>query len=452
MNRYFFLIILCFTVIFSVGPQEVVRGQDSQVLHIQIEGTIDNGIATYIQRSADLINQNNKYDAVVYHIDTFGGLVDAADKIRKTILEIPITTIAYIDKNAASAGALISLACDKIYMAPGSSIGAATVVQGTGEKASEKMQSYMRGLMRATAEENGRNPQIAEAMVDESIFIEDVTEEGKLLTLSTNEAINVGIADGTAATVDEALSAAGYSNVTISRVDERWEESMLRFLATPVVSSILMLMMMGGLYFELQSPGIGFAGAISGIGAMLFFAPLYILGLAESWEIVLFIVGVVLIIIEIFVIPGFGVAGISGISLVIFSLGAALIGNIGLEFPALSQIAGAVWTLSITLLIGIGLIISLSRYLPENPYFNRLVLTTSTSNESGYISSTPDTTLVGKQAETLTPLRPSGTVIVDGKRINVVSDGSFIDRGESVTIVSSVGNRVVVSQADQVQT
>jgi len=442
MNRFLLFSALIFL------PVLTVFGQSEKVMVVTIEGTIDNGIASYVERSAKMADEYNA-ETVIFHIDTFGGLVDAADKIRKTILEMDQLTVAYIDKNAASAGALITLACDSVYMAPGSSIGAATVVQGTGEKASEKMQSYMRGLMRSTAEENGRDPRIAEAMVDESIEIENVISEGKLLTLSTNEAVELGIADAEFATIKEVKQTLGYTQDDLFYINERWEESALRFLGSPVISSLLMLMMMGGLYFELQSPGVGFAGAISGIGAMLFFAPLYIMGLAESWEIVLFMVGVILILIEIFIIPGFGVAGISGIILTIFSLGAALIGNVGLDFPALSEVAGAVWTLTITLVLGIALIASLSKYLPDNPYFSKLVLTTATSSETGFVSSTSDVTLVNKTGVTVTPLRPSGIVLVNEKRINVVSDGDFVDSGESVKIVSSVGNRVVVTKLHQ---
>lgn len=444
MNRLLLLFIIAFLPLFTVA------GQSEKLMVVTIEGTIDNGIASYVERSADMADEYNA-ETVIFHIDTFGGLVDAADKIRKTILEMDQTTIAYIDKNAASAGALITLACDTVFMAPGSSIGAATVVQGTGAKASEKMQSYMRGLMRSTAEENGRDPRIAEAMVDESIEIEGVSAEGKLLTLSTDEAVDLGIADAEVKTITAVKQRLGYTQDDLFYINERWEESVLRFLGSPVVSSLLMLMMMGGLYFELQSPGVGFAGAISGVGALLFFAPLYIMGLAESWEIVLFIVGLILILVEIFIIPGFGVAGISGIILTIFSLGAALIGNVGLDFPALSEVAGAIWTLTITLVLGIALIASLSKYLPENPYFSKLVLTTATSNESGFVSSTPDVSLVNKTGVTATPLRPSGIVVVDDKRINVVSDGDFVDSGEEVKIVSSVGNRVVVTKLAQQQ-
>jgi len=417
-----------------------------RVFVVNIDGMIDNGLAKYIDRS---LKAAEKADArgVILHVDTFGGLVDAADEIRKSILNTPLSTVAYIDKNAASAGALISLACDSIYMAPGASIGAATVVQGgSGEKASEKMQSYMRGLMRSTAEANGRNPQLAEAMVDESIAIDGVIGEGKLLTLSSSEAQRYGISNATLESLQTVKQRMGWAQATEVDMDQRWEESFLRLLANPVVSSILMLLMMAGLYFELQSPGVGFPGIMAGAAALLFFAPLYIMGLAQSWEIVLFLVGVILIIIEIFFIPGFGVPGILGVTLVIFSLGAALIGNVGLEFPAIETISRAIWTLAITLIIGVMMIFSLARYLPNTRRFSQLVLSDSSDRSQGYISATPQADLVGLEGETLTPLRPSGTVKINDKRIDVVSEGDFIDQGEPVVVLSAVGSRVVVSR------
>lgn len=433
--------ILMFVLALLVASQPVVA--QSNVYVIEVNGVIDNGIATYIKRGIEVAQNDTKATSILFHIDTFGGLVDAADVIRKSILDAKLPTIAFIDKNAASAGALIALACDSIYMAPGSSIGAATVVQGTGEKASEKMQSYMRSLMRSTAEENGRNPQIAEAMVDETIGIEGVIEEGKLLSLTTSEAIKLGIADGEVANMELIKAKIGIENATFISIRERWEEGLLRFLASPVISSILMLMMLGGLYYELQSPGVGFPGAISVIGALLFFSPLYIMGLAQSWEIVLFVVGVILLILEIFVIPGFGIAGISGITLIIFSLGAALIGNIGLQFPGLAQIGSAVWTLSITLIIGIALISSLAKYLPQNQYFRRLVLEDQLQNVP---DSEVELALLGKLGKAISPLRPSGMVLVDGVKYSVVSDGEFIEAGSQIEVVSSIGNRIIVTK------
>lgn len=428
-------------------PDSPVDDPDGGVYVIHVEGLIDNGLHTYIQRGLERA-RSNQAAGVILQIDTFGGLVDAADNIRKSLLETDLPTVAFIDLNAASAGALISIATDSIYMAPGGSIGAATVVDGSGAYASEKMQSYMRGIMRATAESTNRDPQIAEAMVDESVAIEGVIAEGKLLTLSTDEAISIGFIQGGATSIDDVKAKMGWTGLPVIDMQEIWAESVLRFLANPVVSSILMLMMLGGLYFELQTPGVGFPGIMAGIGSLLFFAPLYIMGLAQSWEIVLFIMGVILIVIEIFVIPGFGLAGVSGISLVIFSLGVSLIGNVGLQFPEIGQISQAIWTMAITLILGVAMIASMVRYLPENTMFNTLVLSESTDRSRGYTGADTHDDLLGSEGVTVTALRPSGTALLNDRRIDVVSDGDFIEKGARVKVVETANLKVVVRKLD----
>lgn len=441
--KYAFIITLLLSTLSGFGYAQ--ESTYARIYVIPIEGMVDNGMKHLVERG--LKDAKNAGAAgVILHVDTFGGLLDAADEIRTDILDFDRPIIAFIDKNAASAGALISIAADSIFMAPGSSMGAATVVEGqTGNKASEKMQSYMKGLMRSTAEATGRDPRIAEAMVDESIAIEGIIDEGKLLTLSTSEALKLGFIEASLSDMEQVQERMGWENAELFNVKEQWTESVLRFLSNPVVSSLLMLMMMGGMYFELQSPGLGFPGAIAGVGAALFFAPLYIMGLAESWEIVLFIVGILLILVEVFVIPGFGVAGFLGITLTVFSLGAALIGNIGLSFPETGAISRAIWTMVITLLLGIAFLVSMTRYLPRNQSFNRLVLQTISSEGSGnHDGLERRKALVGLQALTVTTLRPSGTILVGNDKIDVVSDGEFIDKNEPVIIVSAIGNRVVV--------
>jgi membrane-bound serine protease (ClpP class) len=270
--------------------------------------------------------------------------------------------------------------------------------------------------------------------------------EGQLLTLSTSEAVELGIANGSFRTLEDVLEYMGWEDKELLDFQEFWAETVLRFLANPVISSMLMLMMLGGLYFELQSPGVGFPGIVSGIGAMLFFAPLYIMGLAQSWEIILFFIGVLLILVEVFVVPGFGVTGILGLTLVIFSMAASLIGNVGLSFPPLHQISQAIWTMAITLMLGIGLVASMVRYLPENKMFNKLVLLDQTDRGHGYISSDSKDDLLGLEGVALTPLRPSGTVLIEDRRVDVVSVGDFIEKGAHVKVVDTSGSRVMVNR------
>lgn len=411
---------------------------------VPIEGPIDNVLAHYVDRAIGDA-EADEASLIIFHMDTFGGLVDAADHIRKSILNAQPTTVAFIDKNAASAGALISYANDKIVMVPGASIGAATVVEGAGgEAAPDKYQSYMRGLMRSTAEANGRDPRIAEAMVDETLEIEGISAAGKVLTLSASEAHRLNVADAVLTDVNEVVEQAGLQGASITNHRATGTERLLRFLSSPILQSILMLMMMGGLYFELQTPGVGFPGAISAIGSALFFAPHYMMGLVESWEIVLFGIGVVLLLAEIFIIPGFGVAGISGLILVVGSLFAAIVGNVGLQFPSTHELATAILTMAFTLVLLIVLMFSLGRYLPRSQRFHQLVLAPELSSISGYVSADTVATLKGKSGRTLTPLRPSGAADIEGERIDVIAAGEFIPAGTSVEVVRVRGSRVEV--------
>lgn len=416
---------------------------EGAVYIVPIQGPIDNVLARYVSRATRDAEAAGA-SLIVFDVDTFGGLVDAADKIRKTILDVEPVTVAFIDKNAASAGALISYASDRIVMVPGASIGAVTVVEGgSGEAAPDKYQSYMRGLMRATAEANGRDPQIAEAMVDESLEVEGVSEAGSVLTLSSEEALRLGVADAILSDMDAVVEQAGLAPTASVAHRASMIERALRFLSSPVLQSLLMLMMMGGLYFELQTPGVGFPGTIAAVGAAMFFAPHYMIGLVQSWEIVLFGIGVLLLLAEIFVIPGFGVAGIGGLVLVAGSLFAALIGNVGLAFPPFAALAPAVGTMAVTLVLLIVLMFSLSKYLPKSERFGHLVLSPDLASASGYVSSDALDDLVGQAGVAVTPLRPAGTADIGGDRIDVVTRGEFVAPGAAVEIIQVRGSRVV---------
>ncbi len=422
---------LTFTPPLPLGPAFVVP----------VDGMIDNGLSKYIDRALTEAEDGGA-SLVVFHVNTFGGLVDAADAIRQRILRSTVPTLAFVDHNAISAGALISYAADKIVMSPGSTFGAATVVEGMGgEAAPDKYQSAMRALMRATAEENGRDPRIAEAMVDERIAIDGITVEGEVITLSAEEALKLGVADAILPSVEAAVVAAGLADHDIVNHDASMVERALRFFGSPVVQSILMLMMMGGLYFELQSPGVGFPGLMAALGALAFFAPSYALGLVESWEIVLFFIGVILLAVEIFVLPGFGVAGVLGSLLVIVSLGFALVANVGLAFP-IEGLRPAIWTMAITLVLLVLLVFSASRYLPQSQQMNRLVL--QDAIEQGEETRFLPYAMVGQKGVALSTLRPSGTVQLDGRRVDAVSTGEFVLPGTPVEVVRVHAGHVAV--------
>ena len=272
-------------------------------------GKIDNNIDPRTNRYSKLLLEEaseNDYDIVVIEMDTYGGAVNDADDIRTRILDFEIPIYVWINKDAASAGALISIACDSIYMSSGASIGAATVVTGDGTQAPDKYQSYMRSIMRSTAEAKGRDPKIAEAMVDEDIEVDSISMEGKVITFSTKEAIKYGFCDAELNSVVEIMERQGIEDYEITKFELGSTEDIISFFLNPVVSSILILLILGGLYFELQTPGIGFPIIASITALILYLVPYYLNGVAENWEIIMFFVGVILIMLEVFVIPGFG--------------------------------------------------------------------------------------------------------------------------------------------------
>ena len=393
-----------------------------------------------------------KYDYILLEMNTFGGELHSADEIRTLLLEAPVPVFVFINNNAASAGALISIACDSIYMAPGASIGAASVVNQSGEIMPDKYQSYMRSLMRATAEKNGRNPQIAEAMVDPDTYVEDISEKGKVLTFTSKEAIEHGFCEGEADSREAVIRAAGISDYSLTEQNLSWIEKVINFLVSPVVSSILIMMMVGGIYFELQSPGLGLPIIIAAIGALLFFAPHYLQGLADHWEILLFIGGLALLILEIFVIPGFGVAGVSGIVLMVTALVFAMIFNIGFDFHFAPKgaVVGGFFNVLSALIIGFFISLWLSKkvFLMKTKY-GVLALDTELKEAEGFSSvDTHLSELVGKKGMALTFMRPAGKVEVEGEIYDAVTDMGVVEQGTKVHVVRFENAQLVVEKAE----
>lgn len=391
-----------------------------------------------------------KADIILLHMNTYGGLVDAADSIRTKILNSKIPVYVFIDNNAASAGALISIACDSIYMRKGANIGAATVVNQSGEVVPDKFQSYMRSMMRSTAEAKGRDPLIAEAMVDPTVYIEGIIDSGKVLTFTTSEAILHGFCEGEAETIEEVLRVAGIKQYEIVEQKLTATDKIIRLLTKPMISGILIMIIIGGIYFELQTPGIGFPLAAAAIAAVLYFMPLYVEGLAEHWEILIFIVGVFLVGIEIFALPGFGVAGISGIILIVVSLSLSMIGNVGFNFEGVEagHFAQSFFIVIIASFAALLLSYQISSRLFTVNRFGELALDTVQAKESGYTSA--DVTLdsfVGKKGVAATILRPSGAVMIDGDMYDAVAQTSFIEKGVAIVVVKHENMQLVVRKA-----
>lgn len=416
--------------------------QQKTVYVAYIDGEIDLGLAPYISRVVSEAETENA-DAIIFKINTFGGRVDAATQIKDAIIASRVMTIAFINNRAISAGALIALSCNKIVMVPGSSIGAATVVDQTGQKVGEKYQSYMRSEMRSTAEKNGRPTNIAEGMVDERVVVRGLVDSTKLITLTSEEAYKYKMADTVLTKFDEVLDYFNLKKAKIVDISSNWAEDVVRFLNNPIVSSILIMIGFFGLLAEIKTPGWGVPGTAGLIALALFFGSSYILQLASVVEILMFVAGVILILLEIFVIPGFGLPGITGIILIFASIFLSLIGS--RPFINYETISMAIVQLSGALVAALILVFVMAKYLPKTSAFSRLVLSQSEKAEEGFVSYPSNKELIGKEGIAYTTLRPGGTVEIDGRRIDVIADAEYIDKGTKIRVLRVEGIKVVVT-------
>ena len=423
----------------------IVLPQNSEVYIGTIEGDIDLGLAPYVRRVVAEAEDANA-NAIIFKINTFGGRVDAATQIKDAIINSNLETIAFIDKRAISAGSLIALSCDKIIMVPGASIGATTVVDQTGKKQAEKAQSYMRSEMRSTAERTGRRKDIAEGMVDERVEIEGLVDSTQLITLTSEEAVSYGIADTILSSFDEVLNYSSNTNAKIVEVEVEWSENFIRFINHPIITSILMMVIMVGMFMEIKTPGWGVPGTASLIALALFFGSGYILEVASIMDILLFLAGVLLLIVEVFVIPGFGVFGIAGIILMIAGLFLGLISDLPLIdgdilAMAVMQLAGAF------VLSGI-MIFLLAKTLPKTKIWNKLILKDNINAKSGYTSNKKFAHLLKKEGKALTDLRPAGTVIINDRRYDAVTQGEYIEKDNKIKVIEIEGSKIVVKKLD----
>ncbi|GAB6012170.1 NfeD family protein [Viscerimonas tarda] len=430
------------------------------IYKINIKQDIDNNALIHLQNGLHHATNKNA-DYVLIDMNTYGGGVLEADSMRTAILNCRIPVYVFINNNAASAGALISVACDKIFMRKSANIGAATVVEMTGEKAPDKYQSYMRSLIRSTAESHGkdtivqngdtiikwkRDPKIAEAMVDERVVIPGLIDSAKVLTMTANEALQWGYCDGIVENIDELVTKyIGTNQYEIESYNPTMFDHIKGFLMNGAVQAILIMFIVGGIYFEMKTPGLGLPSAIAMTAAVLYFTPLYMDGYAQNWEILVFVAGLILIAFEIFVIPGFGVAGISGIALSATGLFLSLVDNINFDF---SGIPVAVLLSSLLTVIGgmtlsVVLIIYFASRIGKSGIFKKVALE---ADQEGFISAPEEPKyLIGEKGVAATDLRPSGKVIVDDNYYDAVANQGFIEKGKTIIITKYENSQVYVS-------
>ena len=441
-RKYYLLLMFMATVSCAVS-------QDStkilKVYKLDVREMIAPPVWHYVKKAFAEANRHHA-DVILIHMNTYGGMLDAADSIRTVILDSKIPVYVFIDKNAASAGALISIACDSIYMAPGSSIGAATVVDQKGEVLPDKYQSYMRSVMRSTAEAKGRNPEIAQAMVDPSLYVEGVSDSGKVLTFTPGEAIKNHFCEAEVNSIAEVLKHSGIVDYTLEEQHLSAADKITGFLINPMISGLLIMIIIGGIYFELQTPGVGFPLAAAVIAALLYFAPLYIEGLANHWEILLFIAGLVLLALEIFAIPGFGVTGFAGILLITTGLTLSLVEHIGpgtFDYDY-GRLIKAFFLVIISMTVGIFISVFLAKKLLESPTLGFALRNRQLSSDGFTVAETGYSSMVGKTGIAQTQLRPAGKVEIDGDIFDAVSQVSYINKGQAIKVVDYKKGQLIV--------
>jgi membrane-bound serine protease (ClpP class) len=418
------------------------------VYRVPVTGVIELGLAPFVERALAEATAAGA-SAVVLDIDTPGGRVDAAQRIVKALQDSDLQIYALVNPHAFSAGAMIALAADRVYMRPYSMIGAATPVTGEGQTAPEKIVSAMRAEMRSLAETRGLDPRVAEAMVDERIAIEGVIAEGQLLTLTASEAVDIGYAE----IVEDLATLLARLGLTAAQlVDTRpnWAEGVVRFITNPLVAPFLLSIGFLGLLIEIKSPTFGVAGLAGGAALALFFGGHYLVGLAGWEEMILLALGAVLLGIEIFLVPGFGLFGLLGIGGILASIYLSMIGN--LSTVADYSRAALVLTATMTIVLVTGW--ALLRTLPGNMRLRRsgIMLGEVSGRDTGYLSSSVRSELVGRRGVAVTDLRPAGVGSFDHERVDIVAEEGWLTAGTAIEIVRAEGYRHVVRSVEARET
>jgi membrane-bound serine protease (ClpP class) len=408
------------------------------VYRIPVTGTVEMGLAPFVERSLREAAAAGA-TAAVLELDTPGGRVDAAERISDALSDAPLPVYAWVNRRAFSAGALIALSTNRVYMRPGSVMGAATPVGGDGVKAAEKYVSAMRSEFRAIAEARGLDPRVAEAMVDEAVEVPGVVAKGQLLSLSTEEAKRVGYA-AEAADWDALMGHIGAPGARVVEARANWAEQLVRFFSNPLVAPLLLSLGFLGLIVEIKTPSFGLAGVVGLACLALFFGSHLIIGLAGWESIILFAAGLVLLAVEAFVLPGFGVAGFLGILAVLASIVLSMVGR----RPTGTDIAVAGGVIAGSLAVVLVVSWQLLRHLSADQQRQRGTLWATTSRAQGYVASPLRTDLVGAEGVALTDLRPAGTARFGDERVDVVSEGPFVTAGTAVRITRAEGYRHVV--------
>lgn len=410
---------------------------------VPIEGVITPATAQFVSSSIERANEAQPL-ALVFLIDTPGGRVDAAEDIVDAILrEAQLPTIAVVE-SALSAGAIIAMSAEQLAMLPGSEIGAATVINAlTGQQASEKINSAWRGMFRSVASARGRNTEVAEGMVDKSVVVPGISTAEELITLTGAQAVEYNIADLQASSLQDALAQLGYADVPIERLEPSLTQRVAGYLTMPLVAALLLAVGIGGILIEIFTPGFGVPGALGVVALALYFGGAFIATPASVFDLVLILGGVLLLAAEVLVIPGFGVAGILGLGAIIFSTVRVFQGN-------------SVFVLGYATLFG-SVLLGLAFWLLPNTRFGHILML-SDRLESGSRPTEPSnetaaglSALAGQQGVAASDLRPAGVARFGSQRVDVVTEGDYVDSGAQIQVLRVEGNRVTVRVIEPVE-
>lgn len=422
MKRSRIVLILIFCLVFT----SFVFAQDETVYVVPIKGEINRATHNYVRDVVDDLNQRTDVEAIIFEIDTYGGLIEEAEKIKNVIVSTNIPTISYVNSTAASAGALVTIASEKVVVAPSATIGSAETIPNT-----EKIMSHWKSVLRDTAQLRGRDTQIIEAMADANVVVEGISPAGSLLSLTSQEAYEYGIADFVAADVSQILEEFNLSaNVEVE--EEGLQVRLAKYISSPVVSSLLLTIAFVGLVVEIFTPGFGIGGTISLIGFGLYFGGNILAGNSNWTSLVMFVIGLILLIIE-GIVPGFGLPGISGIILIIVGTVLAM-GNVSIALLSLS-IAIIITTIVTIILVKMGY---------KSKILNRVILQSRTESDRGFVSSDSRDDLLGKEGITLSGLRPAGYIDIEGHRLDALSEGAFIPKDAKIIVVKVEGSKIIV--------
>lgn len=423
----------CLVLLLFVHTASPVSAQaEGLIYHVPLRGEINTSVF-YSLRHAFSLAVKDGADLIILEVDTFGGYVHACDEIKNLIYEMSIPVYAYV-KKAISGGAYVALACDGIYMHRGSTMGAAEPVAGGQPVTNEKELSVIEGQMRTMAERQGRDPEIAAAMVRKEIFIPDLIPAGKLLTLTAAQALEFGYAEGLVDGIGEIPALAGISQPQLVEYSEPWSVRLARFVSNPVVGAILLAVGLAALIVEVFTAGFSGAGLVALLAFGLFFGGNLLIGVAQWEYIAVFILGIIFLIAEAFT-AGFGILGVAGLiciaTSIILSAGTFLQGLL---------------TLGLALLFAIVLVVVAFRFLRRSALWGRLILSHSETTEKGYVAPRVDDNMVGLEGTAATPLRPSGKVsLSNGRKVDAMSEGSYIEAGTEVVVTGFSSGTAIVT-------